>query len=71
MLPATAEGLVDGNEGGSRTRFTRGQEILGAQEGALSIEDREEVCHAKLIAQPRQGDGFLAGPGRSAGSGTR
>jgi len=42
------------------------QEILGAQARALSIEHREKVGDAKLIAQSRQASSFLAGLGRSA-----
>jgi len=66
VLPPTAQGLVDSNEGDSRARFTVCQEILGAQARALSIEHREKVGDAKLIAQSRQASSFLAGLGRSA-----
>ena len=66
VLPPPSQSLVHGDEGDSRARFALRQEILGNQAGALSIEHRDEVGDAKLIAQPRQAKGFLAGLGRHA-----
>ena len=58
-FPPAAEGLIHQNEGRGSHGFTVRELILGGQEGAFGVEDREKICHPELIPLPRQVLGLL------------
>ena len=53
-FPATAKRLIHGDQGRGGQGFTVSETILGFQQGAFGVEDRQKVCYPELIPLARQ-----------------